>query len=77
MQEALERKKKQEILRNEYRQKQALVEIKDIFFDAFSLPVPDETKPIMEQLSNIVDQVQNEELDTNVKLQEWSKNNFK
>ena len=72
MQEALEKKKKQEILKNEYRQRKALVEIKDIFLDAFSLLVPDETKPIMEQLSNIVDEVQNEDLDTNVKLLEWS-----
>ena len=73
MQEALEKRKKQEILKNEYRQRQALVEIKDIFLDAFSLQVPNETKPIMEQLSNIVDQVHNEDLDTNVKLLEWSK----
>ena len=47
MQEALERKKRQEILRHEYKQKQALHEIKDIFLDAFSLQSPDETKPIM------------------------------
>ena len=71
VQEALEKRKKQEILRNEYRQRQALVEIKDIFLNAFSLQVPNETKPIMEKLSNIVDQVQNEDLDTNVKLLEW------
>ena len=37
MQEALERKKKQEIPRNEYKQKQVLHEIKDIFLNAFSL----------------------------------------
>ena len=30
----------------------------------------------MEQLSNIVDQVQNEDLETNVKLLEWSKKIF-
>ena len=48
MQEALERKKKQEILRNEYKQNQSLHEIKDIFLDAFSLQTPDETRPIME-----------------------------
>ena len=57
MQEALERKKKQEILRNEYKQKQALHKIKDIFLDAFSLKSPNETKPIMEKLLDIVDQV--------------------
>ena len=55
VQEVLERRKKQEILKNEYRQKKALVEIKDIFLDAFTLQVPDETKHIMEQVSNIVD----------------------
>ena len=52
------------------------MEIKDIFFDAFSQQVPDETKSIMEQLSNIVDRVQNEDLDTNVKLLEWSERKF-
>ena len=56
--------------------KKALHEIKDIFLDSFSLQTPDETRPIMEQLSNIVDQVQNESLDTNVKLLEWSKREF-
>ena len=30
----------------------------------------------MEQLSNIVDQVQNKHLDTNVKLLEWSEKKF-
>ena len=39
--------------------------------DAFSLQSPNETKPIMEQLSYIVDQVTNEDQDTNVKLVEW------
>ena len=73
VQEALEKKKKQEILINEYKQRQSLIEIKDIFLDAFSLQVPNETKPIMEQLSSIVDQVQNEDMDTNAKLVEWSK----
>ena len=37
MQEALNRRKRQEILRKEYKQRQALHEIKDIFLDAFSL----------------------------------------
>ena len=40
------------------------------------MQVLDETRPIMEQLSNIVDQVQSEDLDTNVKLLEWSKRKF-
>ena len=55
VQEVLEKRKKQEILKNEYRQRQELVEIKDIFLETFSLQVPDETKAIMEQLSNTVD----------------------
>ena len=75
VQEALE-KKKQEILQNEYKQRKDLIEIKDIFLDAFSLQEPYETKPIMEQLSNLVDQVQNEDLDTNAKLLEWSEKKF-
>ena len=40
------------------------------------MQVPDETKPIMEKLSSIVDQVQNEDLDTNEKLLEWSERKF-
>ena len=71
MQEALKRKKKQEILRNEYKEKQALHEIKDIFLDDFSLQSADETKPIMEKLSEIVDQVQSEDHEINAKLIEW------
>ena len=55
MKETLERKKKKEILRKEYKKQQALHEIKDIFLDAFSLQTPDETKPILEKLSEIVD----------------------
>ena len=37
MQDALTRRKRQEILRNEYKQRQALVDIKDIFLDAFTI----------------------------------------
>ena len=61
MQEALERKKKHDILRNEYKKKKALHEIKYIFLDAFSLQTPDETKPILEKLSEIVDRVTSED----------------
>ena len=73
VQEALEKKKKQEILKNEYKKREALIKIEDIFLDAFTLQVPNETKPIMEQLANIVDQVQNEDQETNAKFLEWSK----
>ena len=76
MQEALERNKNQEILKKEYKQRKALHEIKDIFLDAFSLQTPDETKTIMEQLSKIVEQVTNEDQETNVKLMEWSEKKF-
>ena len=66
----MERNKYQEILRKEYNKRQALFEIKDIFLDAFSLQAPNETKPILEQLSKIVEQVTNEDQETNVKLME-------
>jgi hypothetical protein len=55
MQDVLNRRKRQEILRKEYKQNKALHEIKDIFLDAFSLQTPDETEPITEQLSKIVE----------------------
>ena len=51
-------------------------EIKDIFLDAFSLQPPDSRRPILEQLSDIVDQKNNEDHDTNVKLMEWSEKKF-
>ena len=54
----------------------AMQDIKDIFLDAFALPPPDETKDIMEQLSNIVEQITNADLDTNVKLMEWLERKF-
>ena len=57
VQEALEKKKKQKILRNNYKKMQALIRIAYIFIDAFSLQGPNETKPIMVQLSHIVDRV--------------------
>ena len=72
MQATLEKKKQQEIMRKEYKQKHAMQDFKDIFLDAFALPPPDETKDIMEQLFVIVEQVTDVDLDTNVKLMEWS-----
>ena len=51
MQEALEKKKIQEIPRKAYKQRQALHEIKDIFLDAFNLQTPKESKLILEYLS--------------------------
>ena len=44
--------------------------------DAFSLQSLDETKPIMERLLDIVDQVTNEDQETNVKLMEWFERKF-
>lgn len=44
--------------------------------DAFSLQSPNESRPIVEQLSDIVDQMTNEDHDTNVKLMEWSERKF-
>ena len=37
MQDASNKRKRHEILKNEYKQKAALVEIKDIFLDAFTI----------------------------------------
>ena len=51
-------------------------EIKDIFMDAFSLQPPNSSRPILEQLSEIVDQINNEDHDTNVKLMEWFEKKF-
>ena len=48
IQVALDRRKRQEVLRREYKYRQALNEIKDIFMDAFSLLSPNETRPIIE-----------------------------
>ena len=42
--------------------------------DAFSFQSPDESRPIVEKLSYIVDQVTNEDRDT--KLMEWSERKF-
>ena len=64
------------MLRKEYRQKKALQEIKDIFLDVFSLPTPEETKKLLEQLLDIVEKVNNEDIDTSVKFLEWSEKKF-
>ena len=44
--------------------------------DAFSLQSLNETRPIIEKLLDIVDQVANEDQDTNAKLMEWSQRKF-
>ena len=71
LQQALEKKKHQEMLRKEYRKKQALQEIKDIFLDAFIFPTPKETKPLLEQLSKNVEKVNNEDIDASAKILKW------
>lgn len=76
LQQALERKKHQEVLRKEFRKKIPLQDIKDIFLDAFNLPTPEESKTLLEQLLDIMEQVNNEEQDTNAKLLEWSERKF-
>ena len=63
-------------MRKDYKYKQAMNEIKDIFMDAFNLQPLDSSKPILEKLSHIVDQVNDEDLDTNAKLLEWSEKKF-
>ena len=76
LQQALEKKKHQEMLRREHKQKKALQDIKEIFLDAFNLPTPEETKTLIEQLTDIVEKVSNEDLDTTAKNLEWSKKKF-
>ena len=51
-------------------------EIKDIFIDVFILQPPDGTRPVIEQLLDIVDQINNEDHDINAKLMEWLENKF-
>ena len=63
-------------MRKEYRQKNAMQNIKDIFLDAFSITTLDESEDIIDQLSDIVDQVQDADLETNAKLLEWSEKKF-
>ena len=50
LQQALEKKNHQEVLRNKFRQKKALQDIKEIFLDAFNLTTPEEKKPLLEKL---------------------------
>ena len=76
IQSALDKRRRQEAMRKEYKYKQAMNEIKYIFMDAFSLQPLDVNRPILEQLSDIVDQVNNEDHDTNAKLMEWSEKKF-
>ena len=40
------------------------------------MQTPNESKPILEQLSKIVEQVNNEDQEANVKLMEWSERKF-
>ena len=55
IQSALDRRRRQEVLRKEYKYRQALNGIKDIFMNAFILQSPDESIPIVDQLSDTVD----------------------
>lgn len=71
LQDPLAKKKKHELLRQEHRQKQALLDIKEIFLDVFSLLALEANKSIIEQLTNLVEKVNDADLDSNVKLPEW------
>ena len=70
IQSALDKRRRQEAMRKDYKYKQTMNEIKDIFLDAFTIQPPDSSRPILEQLSDIVDQVNNEDHDTTAKLME-------
>ena len=50
--------------------------IKEIFLDAFTITSLDESKDIIEQLSDIVEQEIDADLDTNVKQLEWLERRF-
>ena len=63
-------------MRKEYKQRNTMQNIKEIFLDAFIVQSLDESKDIIEQLFDIVEQVTDANLDTNVKLLEWSKRRF-
>ena len=64
------------MLRRDHRQNKYLQDIKDIFLDAFNLPTPKGTKPLLKQLLDIVEKINNEDLDTNAKLLEWFEKKF-
>ena len=66
LQDALTKKNHQEILERELRKKKELQDVKDVFLDALILLAPKEHKPIMEQLVNIVKQINDANLDSNV-----------
>ena len=53
-----------------------MIDIKEISLDTFSLPAPKATKPIIEQLTSLVENINDIDLDSNVKLLEWSKRMF-
>lgn len=76
LQEAPARKKHQELLRREHKQRKVLHDIKEIFLNAFILLTPNEEKSIIEKLVNIVSKISDADLDTNTKLLEWSENFF-
>ena len=76
IQSALDKRRRPEAMRKSYKYKQAMNEIKDIFMDAFSLQPPDAKRPILEKLSDIVDQINNEDHDTSAKLMELLENKF-
>ena len=55
----MDKRRRQEAMRKEYKYKKVMNEIKDIFMDSFSLQPPDATRPILEKLLDIVDQINN------------------
>ena len=63
-------------MRKEYKKRNAMQNIKEIFLDAFTMTSLDQSKDIIEKLSNIVEKVTDANLDNNVKLIEWSKSRF-
>ena len=76
MQDALQRKTKQEQLRKEHKKMQVLYDTKDIFVEAFDTNELNEDRSRVEQLVHIVDKVNIEDIEANTKLMECSEKKY-
>lgn len=68
LQEFLTKKKRQEEIRREHKQKQVLNDVNHTFVDAFVIHNFEEGAPIINQIVNIVDQVNDGDMESNVKF---------
>ena len=65
------RKKRQEQLKKEHKQRQLIYNIKGIFLNAFTIDDITRDKPIIEKLVHIVDKVNTVDNESNTKLIMW------